>query len=75
MRITITMIPQDIINAYNLIPLVKNGHVLIKICKGMPSPPQTGKIVHGRLVEHLSNFLYFPARHTPGIWHHATHDI
>ena len=35
MRISITMINQDIINAYNLLPLVNNGHLLIKICKGM----------------------------------------
>ena len=75
MHIHINMTPQDIINAYNLLPLAKNYHVLVDTHKGMYGLPQAGKITDGRLVKHLANFGYFPDRHMPGMWHHNTLNI
>ena len=37
--------------------------------------PQSVKITHNRLTDHLVKFRYFPSHHTPGLCHHATRDI
>jgi hypothetical protein len=42
MRIPAKDIPADIMEQYNLAPLVHNGHVLTKIRKGMYGLPQAG---------------------------------
>ena len=75
MRISITIIPQDIINSYNILPLIKNVHFLVNILKGIYYLNQFGKIAHNYIENHLSRFGYFPDRHTPGLWHQATRDI
>ena len=61
-RIHIKLIPQEIINIYNLLPLAKKYHVLDNIHKGMYGLYQSGKIVHDQLIKHLAKFGYFPAR-------------
>ena len=75
MRISITMNPQDIINSYNILPLIKNVHFLVKILKGIYDLNQYGKIAHNYIENHHYRFGYFPDRHTPGLWHQATRDI
>ena len=42
MRIPAKDIPADIMEQYNLAPIVHNGHVLTKIRKGMYGLPQAG---------------------------------
>ena len=44
MRIAIGMIPQENINTYNLLPLVKNGHIVVKIWKGIYDLPKASEI-------------------------------
>jgi hypothetical protein len=42
MRIPIKLIPHEIIDQYNLPPLVSDGHVYIEVQKGMYGLLQTG---------------------------------
>jgi hypothetical protein len=72
MQISINIIPQEIIDQCNLLPLVHNGHVYIEICKGMYSLPQAGIIANNKLRKHLAKFDYFPTKYTPGLWKHKT---
>jgi hypothetical protein len=69
MRIPAKDIPANIMEQYNLAPLVHNSHVLTKIRKGMyglslqPPCPALG----------LSD--YTPVKHTPGLFRHATRPV
>ena len=47
------MIPQEIIEQYNLQKLVHNGYVYIEVRKGMPGLKQAGKTANERLKEHF----------------------
>jgi hypothetical protein len=42
MRLPLAIVPQEIIDEYNLAPLVYKGFVYIEICKGMYGLPQVG---------------------------------
>jgi hypothetical protein len=75
MRIPLSAIPDCIMDQYNLKPLIHNGSVMVEIRKGMYGLPQAGILANNRLVKHLATFGYSPAKHTPGIFHHATRPI
>ena len=75
MHIHIKMNLKRVIDAYNLLPPIKNNHALVKIGKVMYDLPQAGNIAHDQIVKHLTNFGYFTAHNTPGMRHHKTHNI
>jgi hypothetical protein len=75
MRIPISAIPECIMIQYNLAPLVHNGFVMVEIRKGMYGLPQAGLIAQLRLIAHLATFGYHPAKHTAGLFLHATRPI
>jgi hypothetical protein len=51
MHLPINIIPQEIIEAYNIMPLVHNGHVYIEIQRGMYGLPQAGIIANQLLTD------------------------
>jgi hypothetical protein len=65
MRIPIYMIPQTIIEHYNLLPLVHNGFIMTEIRKGIYGLPQAGILAKQLLDERLLEGGYYPAPHTP----------
>ena len=75
MRIPVSLIPAKIMEMYNLAPLVKNGHVCVRIEKGMYGLPQAGIIANERLTKFLQPHGYSPCAITPGLWQHDTRDI
>ena len=75
MRLPITIIPDEIIKKYNLLPLVVNESVYIEIRKGMYGLPQAGKIVYDRLRKNLLQYGYTPNPLTPGLWRHSHRPI
>jgi len=75
MRIPAKDIPANIMEQYNLAPLVHNGHVLTEIRKGMHGLPQAGILAYNRLVTHLALSGYTPVQHTPGLFRHATRPV
>ena len=74
-QMPIKLIPQEIIDEYNLIDIAVNGIVYIEIRKGMPGLKQAGKIANDRLTTHLSRHGYHPVPRTPSLWKHETNSI
>jgi hypothetical protein len=72
MRLSINIIPNEIINQYNLRLLIHNGYVYIKIQKGMYGLPQAGILANKLLTKGLALHGYAPTTHTPGLWQHKT---
>lgn len=70
MRIAIELIPDEIIEHYNLLPLVYKGYVYIEINKGMYGLPQAGILANKLLAKRLATKGYYQTRHTPGLWKH-----
>jgi hypothetical protein len=54
MRIPLQMLPTAIIEQYNLIPLIHNNCVYVKIRKGMYGLPQAGKLANNQLIAALA---------------------
>ena len=75
MRIPVDIIPQDIMDQYNLQELVVGGYVYVEIRKGMYGLPQAGRIANDALVPHLASHGYFQCPHTPGLFKHESRPI
>ena len=54
MKMKLKIIPQEIINQYQLQDLEKDGWVYMKIVKGMPGFKQAARFANERLVHHLA---------------------
>jgi hypothetical protein len=75
MRIPMHLIPQEIIDEYNLLNIAHNVFIYIKIKKGMYGLPQAGILAQQFLAKHLPKHGYYQDRHSPGLWLHAVHPI
>ena len=75
MKILLSLIPEDIIEKYNLNELAYNGYVYIEIRKGMHGLPQAGILAHKELQQHLEPFGYTPCKVTPGLWKHVSNGV
>jgi hypothetical protein len=73
--LALAIIPQEIIDKYNLLEKAKNGHVYIRIDNSMDGLPQAGRIANGLLVKRLAPHGYHPVEHTHGLWRHETRPI
>ena len=72
MWIPIKSIPDNVIQHYNLVPLVNNGYVMVEIRKGMYGLKEAAILAYKQLRTHLAPFGYYPVDHTPGLWRHRT---
>ena len=75
MKLPLKIIPQEIVDQYNLQSLQVDGWVFIKIVKGMPGLKQAAKLANDRLVKHLQPYGYAPVKHTPYLWKHVSNGI
>ena len=75
MKLALACIPDKIIEQYNLRTLSSDGWVYLKICRGMPSLKQSGRIANGRLKDHLYKLGFSPVSRTPALWKHDTKPI
>jgi len=75
MRTPIIIFPKTIIDHYNLLPLVTNGHIMVEIRKGIYGLPQAGFLANNLLNERLAAGGYYPAQHTQGLYLHKTRKI
>ena len=71
-QMPLKLIPQEIIEEYNLVDIAVNGIVYIEIRKGMSGLKQAGKIANDRLRKHLKKYGYAPVPRTPALWRHKT---
>jgi hypothetical protein len=74
-RIPVWMLPQSIIDLYQLEDKIVNGYVYARVTKGMYGLPQAGKLANDRLREHLAPYGYVPCPHTHGLWMHLHSDL
>jgi hypothetical protein len=73
MRIPINLIPDEIIEEYNLRDIVDaDGYVYIEIQRGMYGLPQAGLLANRLLQKKLAKYGYYQCRHTAGLWEHVS---
>ena len=75
MKMKMKIIPQEIIDQYQLQDLEKDGWVYMKIVKGMPGLKQAARLSNEILVHHLAPYGYAPVQHTPSLWKHESNGI
>ena len=75
MRIPLALLPQAIIDQYNLMSIAHNGHVFVEITKGMYGLPQAGRIANDALVLHLAQDGYHQSTKIPGLFKHETRPV
>ena len=69
------LIPDEVVEAYDLHDKVKNGRVLVRIDGRMYGLPQAGRLAYDQLVKHLKPHGYFPCKRAAGLWRHKTRPI
>jgi hypothetical protein len=74
-RIPLTLLPQKIIDLYQLQDKIVNGHVYAKVCKGMYGLPQAGRLAYEQLRKFLEPHGYVPCTVTPGLWKDLNSDL
>jgi len=71
MRLPISIIPQEIIDKYNLEDLSEDGWVYMEIQKGMYGLKQACILANQLLATRLNKTGYYPHQFTPCIWRHV----
>ena len=69
-RIKLSIIPQEVIDAYGLDKYAYNGWVYFIITKGMYGLKQAGKLANELLATRLFGQGYYQCATTPGLWRH-----
>jgi hypothetical protein len=72
MKIPIALLPNDIIEHYQLQEKVLEGYVYMEIHKGMYGLPQAGILANKLLKGQLAHHGYFEQLPTLGLWKHIT---
>jgi hypothetical protein len=75
MRIPLALVPEEIIQEYDLHSFVNNDYVYVRIDKGMYGLPQAGILANKLLEKRLGKHGYYQCRHTPGLWRHTSRPI
>ena len=75
MRIPLKIIPQQIIDEYNLAALATNGYIYFQVNKGLYGLVQAGKLAYDQLLVRLLTAGFYPAPHAPGLFLHKTRSI
>ena len=75
MRMPIKLIPQAIIDQYDLTPKVYNGYVYMEIMRGMYGLPQAGILANKLLKKKSKPHRYYKVDHTPGLYKHIWRPI
>ena len=75
MKLPLGIIPEEIIQQYNLRNLAHKGFVYTEIQKVMYGIPQAGKIANDENKLHLDKFGYEPSPIPPGLWRHQNRPI
>ncbi len=75
MKMSIALLPTDIIEHYNLLEKAIDGYVYMEICKGMYGLPQASVLANKLLKIRLARHGYFEQPHTPGLWKHHSRPV
>ena len=69
-RIKLSVIPQEIIDEYNVLEYEHNGWIYFEIVCGCYGLPQSEQLANDLLRKRLNKEGYFESSTTPGLWHH-----
>jgi hypothetical protein len=69
-RIPVSMVPDEIMEEYNLYEMAHNGYLYVELRTGMYGLPQAGLITNLLRAKRLANHGYGPVPHTHGLWTH-----
>ena len=72
MRMHMKLIPEEIIDLYNLHDKVKGEYSYMEIRAGMYGLPQAGRLANNLLHKNIAKHGYYEQPHTPGLWKHET---
>ena len=72
MRMPLKIIPEHIIEQYNLREKAKNSYVYMEIRRAMYRLPQAGILANRLLKQCLAKHGYFEVAHTPDLWKHIS---
>ena len=76
MRIYLSLIPQEIIDKYDVMQYVEaDGYVYVEITGAMYRLSQSGCIANVDFQKHLTKYDYYPTKRTPGLWKHRTRPV
>ena len=75
MRLPINLIPQEIIDKYDLNSIVEDGWVFVRIVKGMYGLPQAGFLANELFSKRLEKAGYYQCQFTSGLWRHVWRPI
>ncbi len=75
MRIPIAMLPEAIMEHYQLHTLIHKGHVYMEIQCSMHSLPQASLLANWQLQQFFAPHGYIPCAITPSLWWHHMHPI
>ena len=75
MRIPLKIIPQQMIDDYDLTELAHNGYIYFQVDKGLYGLVQAGKLAYDQLLQRLTAADFYPAPHAPGLFLHKTRPI
>eukprot|EP00957_Ditylum_brightwellii_P134953 10289536-Ditylum_brightwellii.AAC.1 len=70
MQLPLAVIPEEVIQEYNLHAIAHNDKVYIRIEKGMYCLPQAGILANKLLTKRLALKGYHPYPNMPGLWKH-----
>jgi len=69
-RISMSVMPQEIIDEYHLEQYAHNGWVYFELTKGMYGLKQAGRLANDLLSTRLNIHGYYECATTPGLWRH-----
>ena len=75
LKIAIKILPQEIIDTYDLLSKKCDGYIYVIIKKGIYGMVQAGIISHDALKEHLKPYGNAPAKNAQGLWTQTYRDI
>ena len=76
MKIHLSLIPQEIIDKYDVIKYVETDeYVYVEITGAMYGLSHSGRIANQDLRKHLAKYGYYSTKRTPELWKHRTRPI
>ena len=75
MRMQLDILPEEIIDKYNLRAIAHKGWIYIRIKRGMYGLPEAGILANKLLKERLSKSGYYECQYTPGLYKHVWRPI
>jgi hypothetical protein len=75
MRMKLDILPEEIIEKYNLRAIAHNGWVYFKIKRGMYGLPEAGILANKLLKKRLLKSGYYECQYTPGLYKHVWRPI